>query len=139
MQDVSDMHVASVNAGARLDRLPICSFHWRILALIGAGMFLDAFDIYLAGGVLGAVLKQGWSTLELNAAFVSATFVGMTLGAWSAGILGDRFGRRFSYQVNLAIFGLASLAAAVAPTMTALIGARFFIGIGLGAEIVVGY
>jgi len=42
-----------VNAGARLDRLPICAFHWRILALIGAGMFLDAFDIYLAGGVLG--------------------------------------------------------------------------------------
>jgi MFS transporter, putative metabolite:H+ symporter len=42
-----------INAGARLDRLPTCGFHWRILALIGAGMFLDAFDIYLAGGVLG--------------------------------------------------------------------------------------
>ena len=55
-----------INAGARLDRLPTCGFHWRILALIGAGMFLDAFDIYLAGGVLGAVLKDGWSTLELK-------------------------------------------------------------------------
>jgi MFS transporter, putative metabolite:H+ symporter len=128
-----------VNAGARLDRLPICSFHWRILALIGAGMFLDAFDIYLAGGVLGAVLKEGWSTLQLNAAFVTSTFVGMTIGAWLSGILGDRFGRRFSYQINLAIFGLASLAAAAAPTMGALIAARFVIGIGLGAEIVVGY
>ncbi|WP_407165164.1 MFS transporter [Bradyrhizobium sp. ORS 111] len=128
-----------VNAGARLDRLPICSFHWRILALIGAGMFLDAFDIYLAGGVLGAVVKEGWSTIELNAAFVAATFVGMTIGAWCSGILGDRFGRRFSYQVNLAIFGLASIAAAFAPNMTVLIGLRFIIGIGLGAEIVVGY
>lgn len=139
MQAVSDVQVASVNAGARLDRLPICSFHWRIMALIGAGMFLDAFDIYLAGGVLGAVLKEGWSTIELNAAFVTATFIGMTLGAWFSGILGDRYGRRFSYQVNLAIFGLASLAAALAPSMQVLIGARFFIGIGLGAEIVVGY
>jgi len=128
-----------VNAGARLDRLPICSFHWRILALIGAGMFLDAFDIYLAGGVLGAVVKEGWSTIELNAAFVAATFVGMTIGAWCSGILGDRFGRRFSYQVNLAIFGLASIAAAFAPNMIVLIGLRFIIGIGLGAEIVVGY
>src|SRR5437870_2169939 len=91
-----------VNAGARLDRLPLCVFHWRILALIGAGMFLDAFDIYLAGGVLGTLLAQGWSTLELNAAFVSATFIGMTLGAWFSGILGDRFGRRFTYQLNLA-------------------------------------
>ena len=105
-----------INAGARLDRLPICGFHWRILTLIGAGMFLDAFDIYLAGGVLGAVVKDGWSTIELNAAFVSATFVGMTIGAWFSGILGDRFGRRFSYQVNLAIFGLASIAAAFAST-----------------------
>ncbi|RXG99477.1 MFS transporter [Bradyrhizobium zhanjiangense] len=139
MQEISDVQVASVNAGARLDRLPICGFHWRILALIGAGMFLDAFDIYLAGGVLGAVLKEGWSTLELNAAFVTATFIGMTVGAWFSGILGDRYGRRFSYQVNLALFGLASLAAALAPSMQALIAARLVIGIGLGAEIVVGY
>lgn len=139
MQGTLDARVASVNAGPRLDRLPICSFHWRILALIGAGMFLDAFDIYLAGGVLGAVLKEGWSTIQLNAAFVTATFIGMTLGAWFSGILGDRFGRRFSYQINLAIFGLASLAAALAPSMEALIAARFVIGIGLGAEIVVGY
>jgi putative MFS transporter len=134
-----EIRISAVNAGARLDRLPICGFHWRILGLIGAGMFLDAFDIYLAGGVLGAVLKEGWSTLELNAWFVSATFVGMTIGAWLSGILGDRFGRRFSYQINLAIFGLASLAAALAPTMGALVAARFVIGIGLGAEIVVGY
>jgi putative MFS transporter len=102
-------------------------------------MFLDAFDIYLAGGVLGALLKEGWSTLQLNATFVSSTFIGMTLGAWFSGILGDRFGRRFTYQVNLAIFGLASIAAAFAPSMTVLIACRFVIGIGLGAEIVVGY
>ena len=37
MQSISDAQIASVNAGARLDRLPICGFHWRILALIGAG------------------------------------------------------------------------------------------------------
>jgi putative MFS transporter len=43
------------------------------------------------------------------------------------------------FPINLAIFGLASLAAAFAPTMSALIAARVFIGIGLGAEIVVGY
>lgn len=112
--------VTDVNAGARLDRLPICAFHWRILGLIGAGMFLDAFDIYRAGGVLGAVLKEGWCTLQLNATFVSTTFMGMALGAWFSGILGDRFGRRFTYQVNLAIFGLASIAAAFAPSMTVL-------------------
>jgi putative MFS transporter len=130
---------STVSAGARLDRLPITGFHWRILALVGAGMFLDGFEIYLTGGVLGVLVKQGWSNLELNAHFISATFVGMLLGAWFAGIFGDRYGRRYSYQLNLLIFGLASLAGAMAPSMGYLIAARFFMGLGLGAEIVVGY
>jgi MFS transporter, putative metabolite:H+ symporter len=128
-----------VSAGARLDRLPLCSFHKRILWLIAGGLFLDAFDVYLAGGVLGSLVKTGWSTLEMNAAFVMMTFVGMVIGAFLSGILGDRFGRRFSYQINLAIFGLASLAGALAPNMFWLIVFRFIMGIGLGAELAIGY
>ena len=128
-----------VSAAARLDRLPILPFHRMLLALIGAGMFFDSFDIYLAGSVLGALVKSGWSTIDGNARFLSATFVGMLIGAAVAGVLGDRFGRKFTYQFNLGIFGAASLAAAAAPSMTWLIVARFFAGIGLGAEIVIGY
>lgn len=63
----------------------------------------------------------------------------MLIGACAAGLIGDRFGRRASYQINLAIFGFASLAAVFAPNMTVLIALRFVMGIGLGAEIVVGY
>jgi len=114
-------------------------FHLRILGLVGAGMFLDAFEIYLAAGVLGALLKSGWSDLAHNAQFVSLTFAGMVLGAWLAGVLGDHYGRRFSYQANLLLFGVASLLGSLAPSMTWLIAARFFMGIGMGAEIVVGY
>jgi putative MFS transporter len=128
-----------VNAGARLDRLPISSFHRRIMWLIGAGMFFDGFDIYLAATVLGATLKSGFSTLGQNAEFVSLTFVGMTLGSFVTGFLGDRYGRRFNYQANLAIFGFASIAAAFAPSMKVLILLQFIIGLGLGAENVVGY
>ena len=127
------------NAGARLDRLPIGSFHRRVLWLIGLGMFLDACDIYLAGGVLGSLVKSGWSDLAANARFMSATFLGMLCGTFAAGWLGDRYGRRVSYQVNLMLFGLASVAAAFAPNMTVLTVIRFVMGIGMGAEIVVGY
>lgn len=129
----------SVNAGSRLDRLPIGSFHRRIMLLIGIGMFFDGFDIYLAGTVIGVTLKTGFSTLQQNAVFVSATFVGMMLGSFATGFLGDRYGRQFTYQFNLLMFGLASLAAAVAPNMTFLIACRFIMGVGLGAENVVGY
>ncbi|MET0707599.1 MAG: MFS transporter [Tardiphaga sp.] len=129
----------SVNAGGRLDRLPIGPFHYRIMTLIGIGMFFDGFDIYLAGTVLGVTLKTGFSTLGENAIFISITFVGMMVGSFGTGFVGDRFGRRFSYQFNLLLFGVASLAAAFAPNMTILIICRFFMGIGLGAENVVGY
>ena len=129
----------NVNAGARLDRLPASAFHRRILLLIGTGMFLDACDIYLAPGVLGALVKSGWSDVAHNALFLSATFAGMLVGTLLSGFVGDRLGRRFSYQVNLLIFGIGSLLATVAPDMQSLIVLRFFMGIGMGAEIVVGY
>ena len=125
--------------GPRLDRLPVSGFHFRVIGLIGAGLFLDAFDLYLGGGVLGALLHSGWSTMALNSGFITATFLGMVIGAFFSGVLGDRYGRRFTFQFNLAVFGLASLAAVFAPTMGALIATRFVMGIGLGAEIVISY
>ena len=128
-----------VDSGARLDRLPFSRFHRRTLFLIGTGMFFDGFDIYVAATVLGATLKSGFSTLNQNAQFFSVTFVGMTIGSFVAGFLGDRYGRRFTYQANLALFGLASIASAFAPTMNALLILRFIMSVGLGAENVVGY
>jgi MFS transporter, putative metabolite:H+ symporter len=129
----------AVNAGARLDRLPISSFHYRIFGLVGAGMFFDGYDLYVAGGVLASVIQTKFSTVPQNLQFISLTFVGMTLGALITGFVGDKMGRRFTYQINLLIFGLASLAAAFAQDMTQLIACRFVQGLGLGAEIVVGY
>src|SRR5579864_2119774 len=129
----------AVNAGARLDRLPISSFHYRIFWLVGAGMFFDGYDLYVAGGVLASTLQSKFSTIPQNLQFLSLTFVGMTLGSLVTGFVGDKFGRRFTYQINLLIFGLASFAAAFAQDMTQLIACRFVQGLGLGAEIVVGY
>ena len=128
-----------VNAGGRLDRLPICSFHYRIMWLVGIGMFFDGFDIYLGGSVLASTFKSGFSTLNQNALFVSLTFFGMMVGAFVTGFLGDKFGRRFTYQINLLVFGIASFLAAFAPNMIVLILLRFVMGMGLGAENVVGY
>ena len=130
---------SAVHAGPRLDRLPVSAFHRRVMTLIGIGMFFDGFDIYIAATVLGATVKSGFSTIGQNAQFVSATFFGMMLGALLTGFLGDRYGRRFTYQFNLALFGGASLLAAMAPNMTVLILLRFVMGFGLGAENVVGY
>jgi len=130
---------SSVNSGPRLDRLPISSFHYRIFWLIGAGMFFDGYDLYVGASVLGAAVATKFAVLPQVPQFISWTFVGMTIGSVIAGFLGDKYGRRFTYQFNLMVFGLASFAAALAPSMEWLIAARFVMGLGLGAEIVVGY
>jgi putative MFS transporter len=129
----------TVNAGARLDRLPISSFHYRIFWLVGAGMFFDGYDLYVAASVLASTTQTKFSTLPQNLQFISLTFVGMTIGSFITGFVGDKYGRRFTYQINLLIFGLASIAAAFAQDMNQLIACRFVQGLGLGAEIVVGY
>lgn len=127
------------NLAARLDRLPISSFHRNLLILVGGGMFFDGFDNYLANSVLSILIENNWSTLHLNAWFLSGTALGMLLGSIMAGYLGDKHGRKSTYQINLLIFGIASIACALTPNMYWLIFFRFISGIGLGAEIVVGY
>ncbi|SDV47243.1 MFS transporter [Chitinasiproducens palmae] len=136
---MSQPHTLRAHSGARLDRLPVGRFHWRLVGMIGAGLFLDAFDIYLQSGVLATLAKSGWSTLESNAAFISSTLIGMWLGSLIGGYIGDRYGRRMAYQFNLAVFGAASIAAVFAPSMTVLIVLRFVMGVGLGAELIIGY
>lgn len=131
--------MSSIGIGARLDRLPITRLHRKVFGLVAIGMFFEGFDIYIAASVLGATYKSGFSTLAQNGLFISATFVGMTLGALITGFWGDRYGRRVTYQINLMLFGAASLASAFAPDMTTLIVLRFLMGLGLGAENVVGY
>src|SRR5258708_12610257 len=125
----------AVNAGARLDRLPVSSFHYRIFGLVGAGMFFDGYDLYVAGGVLASAIQTKFSTVPQNLQFISLTFVGMTIGALITGFVGDRLGRRFTYQINLLIFGLASLAAAFPLATTHLIACPFLPSLGLRPQI----
>jgi MFS transporter, putative metabolite:H+ symporter len=128
-----------VNAGARLDRLPLGRFHRRLLTLVALGMFFDTFDNSMMAGVLAALVGAGKSTVALNAQYISISFLGLTIGAGLAGVMGDHWGRRFAYQFNLILFGSMCLLSAVAPSMTSLMAIRFVMGIGLGAEFVAGY
>src|SRR5262249_40048268 len=54
-------------------------------------------------------------------------FAGLLL---TAGSLGDRFGRRGALQIGMSVFGLGSIASALAHTPNELIATRAFMGIG---------
>jgi putative MFS transporter len=74
-----------VNAGARLDRLPMSRWHYKLIALVTAGVFVDLFELYSGGSILAALVQSGWSTMSINATFLSVTFLGLLIGAWCAG------------------------------------------------------
>ena len=125
--------------GARLDRIPFCRFHYRMLFLIASGLFIDSFATMVMPGVLAALVHMGISNLSMNAHYVSVTFAGLTVGALLAGLMGDRFGRKSAYQFNLLLFGVFALLSAFMSNMWALIFVRFFMSVGCGAEFAVGY
>lgn len=131
-----DKATQGVTIGARMDALTINREHRKLFAYIGSGAMIDAYDVYIAAGVSAAMVSTGFAGVDQVALFMSMTFVGMLVGAASAGFIGDRFGRRFSYQLNLLVFAVSGVAAALAPTFEFLVGTRFFMGVGLGAELV---
>jgi putative MFS transporter len=123
------------NAASRLDRLPICAWHRRLVILVGIGTFFDLYEVFL-GGVLGATLATQWSLDSTGKALViSSGFIGMFAGAIGLGVLADVFGRRRMFLVNLGIYSLFSLAAAAAPNLSTLVALRIVAGLGLGAEL----
>ena len=124
---------------ARLDRLPIGSWHWKLLWLFGGAMFLDNLDMYIGGGLIASLLADGWSTIELNGWFQTITMTGYLIGALISGLVGDHLGRRKALLLFVAIFIGATFLAAFSPNMIVLIACRGLMGIGLGAFIPCGY
>lgn len=120
---------------ARLNRLPVLGVHRFAVVVVGIGLFFDLYEVFLAG-TLSSVLREdfGLSSGALKAVLASA-FVGQFVGAIVLGRLADRIGRRNAYLLNLGIYSVFSLVAAVAPDVEVLVVARFVAGIGLGAEL----
>src|SRR5690606_33599422 len=69
---------------------------------------------------------------------ITAYLIGLSIGQLVLGILSDRFGRRPVLLVGLALYVLASAAAALAPNLGVLIVARVFQAIGGCSGLVLG-
>jgi putative MFS transporter len=96
---------------------------------------MDAMDVGLISFVLVA-LPASWGVGVTEKSWIaSAGFAGMAIGASLGGLLADRLGRRQVFAVTLLIYGLATGASALAWSVGLLIGLRFVVGLGLGAEL----
>lgn len=109
----------------------------RLLLILGA---LSAFgplaiDFYLPSfPTLARVFATDVEHVQLS---LAAYFVGLAMGQLAYGPLADRFGRRKPLLVGVALFSVASLACALAPSLEWLIAARFVQALGGCAGMVV--
>ncbi|WP_370185030.1 MFS transporter [Rhodococcus wratislaviensis] len=126
--------VGTNTVAAQLDRMPIGRTHRMVVVAIGLGLFFELYEIFLSG-TISVALQNEWGVegtqLKL---FLASTFVGMFFGAAFMGSLADRFGRKNAFVFNLVWFSVWSLLAAFSPNAWFLIIARFFAGVGIGAE-----
>src|SRR3954452_12377584 len=97
---------------------------WWTFAITSTALFMVTLDNLVVTTALPVIredLHAGLSGLEWTVNAYTLTFAVLLL---TGAALGDRFGRRLMFSIGLGIFTLASAAAAVAPTIDALLAGR---------------
>ncbi|MEU3750077.1 MULTISPECIES: MFS transporter [Streptomyces] len=103
---------------------------WTVLAVCCLSMFLVGLDTTIVNVGLPAIgrgLDVGTRGLEWIVDAYTLVLAGLLI---SSGALADRFGRRRVFQCGLAVFGVASLLCALAPTAGTLVTGRALQGVG---------
>ena len=120
---------------ARIERIPVGRFHYRLSGLLGAGTFFDGFDAITIAVILVVVSAQFHLTSGHAGLLVSFGYAGQLAGALVVGALSDRFGRRPAFLASLTAFAVLSAVCALAWNAPSLGALRALQGLGLGAEI----
>jgi len=102
---------------------------WAVV-VTGLALFMASLDNLVVTTALPVIrlhLHAGLSGLEWTVNAYTLTFAVLLL---SAAAVGDRFGRRRVFMAGIALFTVASAAAALAPSVGALVAARAIQGVG---------
>ena len=115
-----------------LENQRIGGLQLRVAALCTLIQICDGYDINSIGWAVPS-LTHVWNLP--GPAFTTAflwSSIGIMVGALSGGPIGDRVGRKPLLLASVAIFGVASLLSAYAPSLFVLSILRFFTGLGIG-------
>jgi MFS transporter, putative metabolite:H+ symporter len=118
-----------------IDRIGFGRFQKRLLAVCGVTWAADAAEVFLISFALLGFKEEFQLSTGQAGLVVSATFLGMLLGAWFWGTVSDKIGRRTGFQVTIAIFAVFGLASAFAPSALWLAVLRAMTGFGLGGAL----
>jgi MFS transporter, AAHS family, 4-hydroxybenzoate transporter len=126
------MAEASLSAAeVALENQPLGALQIRVAAICTLIQMCDGYDVGSIGWAVPS-LTHAWHVAPpaFALAFLWSN-LGVMAGALLSGPIGDRVGRKPLLLASIAIFGLASVASAFAPSLGVLAGLRFFTGLGI--------
>jgi MFS transporter, putative metabolite:H+ symporter len=135
MDQIQGVVPAAQLIAARLDRLPVSSWHIRVRLILGIATFFDAMDLLAISFAVPAIAGPWHLSPQQIGMVISAAFAGQLIGALTGGWAAEMFGRLRTVVMATALFSLMSLACAFAWDAQSLAAFRFIQGIGLGAEV----
>jgi len=100
------------------------------LAIVSVALFMVTLDNLVVTNALVSIREDLAASLEQLEWTVNAYTLSYAVFLLTAAALGDRLGRRTVFAAGLAVFTVASAAAALAPSTEALIAARVVQGLG---------
>jgi putative MFS transporter len=120
---------------ARMERLPLSSWHLKARAIVGSATFFDGID-YVAIGMVLPVIGELWHLTPGEIGWlISGGFLGQMIGAIGFGRLAERIGRIPTAMLTTAVFALGGILSAFAWSFATMLVIRFLQGLGLGAEV----
>jgi putative MFS transporter len=120
---------------ARIERLPLSTWHAKIGLVIGTGFFFDAFDAMAIAYTL-PVLVGLWKLTPGQIGFaISIGFAGQLVGSIFFGWFAEKVGRVPCAMASIAIFSVMSLGCAFAWDLPSMAVMRLLQGLGLGGAI----
>jgi len=108
---------------------------WQTVTLCFMVALLEGFDLQSVG-IAAAGIQAAFHLTPIELGWVfSAGLIGLLPGAFCGGLLADRYGRKRVLLAAVLLFGLASLATAMAFDLASLLLARLLTGVGIGAAL----
>lgn len=117
-----------------IDSRPLSGTQVFVIFACALSVVFDGFDLQVMALTVPALSKAWALSPPQFSAALSASLLGMGLGAAFIAPLGDRVGRRTMLVISLFAVGISALACAAAQNITQMAIFRFFTGVGLGVS-----